>query len=250
MQLNIPRAVKQATGVTYHPASQGRVIILDPPYELPPGMDLRGIAGVVLKKEPNKEILSYIDGLSDEKYQAVHRGEASYVSKQGVIQKPPQGPRPSPPLPEEILMDDISTLGRAFNRLTGIDNVGIHLRPSNAPLFHMDGAGGMPSWRLTYAFTGDQTEWHTALANVPGRQASVKGGTVFPLLRDNEIGENGIDFFPAEGALIFRTFSGGNGLFHRTPPNQPERRLVLTFDGLGSKNPNCGQNCPFPCRAP
>lgn len=230
----------------FHPLGKGRIIQLDPPYQLPEGMDLRGIAAVILKREQNPETARYIVDMDSETRQALRRSEGRLVNNE-LAQKAQSGPRAPAPLPSEPLLAETAELVRAFNDLTKPAYLGFHLSASNALKFHTDGVGGRtPSWRLTYAYTGAQTICHTAILDdtfvVHGN-----GGTGFPLLPDQATGQQGVDYFEAQGAVLFRTFSA-NALVHKTPDGQDNTRVVLTIDANTPKNLNCTATCPFPCR--
>ena len=247
LQTRIQATAQNLTGLTYHPAGKGRVIILDPPYALPEGMDLRGIAGVVLKREQNPETAAAIRAMSDEDYRGLFKHEGRYdgTSLKQLYQR---GPRPPAPfaLPA-FIMDEVRELSAAFTRLTGTNETGIHF-PANraAPQFHIDGMSNRPAWRLTYAFTGAQTIWHSAERKDSTHVASF--GTIgFPILPDDEAGAENIDYFKSEGALMFLTNSA-NGLFHKVPPEEPGRRFIATFDTYAPKRADCSRSCPFPCR--
>jgi len=230
-----------------HPGGNGRVIVLEPPYQLPSGMDLRGIAGVVLKREQNLEIKAMLDNMSDEEKDILHKQAGRNKAGQ-LIQNPPMGPRPpaSFDLPEP-LRGEIETLSNIFQRLTGAQENVIWFPRTPAPQFHIDGTMTKnPVWRLTYAFSGAQTEWHRHIKT--NETPVLKQGFVgFPILSENENGVNNIDYFASEGALMFLCHSD-NGLFHRTPLGIYDKRFVVTMDAGAPKRENCTASCPFPCR--
>lgn len=232
--------------VTYHPGSKGRVITLDPPYELPEGMDLRGIAGVVLKRMQNTAAAAEIDALSTTDLAELRRHRGSYDGK-NFSRTEPMGPHPAPPYaPPENVAREITVLADAFHRLTNSPRVTAWFPNAPARTFHVDGAMVQPSWRLTYAFTGAQTLWHSYIRN-ENTPIERKGMVGFPVIPEAEVGREGKDFFPSEGALMF-LWNSPNGLFHATPPAQDDRRFVLTLDGPAPKRAGCERSCPFPCR--
>lgn len=230
-------------GATYHPAANGRVITLDPPYELPEGMDLRGIAGVVLKRTQNAQTAAYIRSLDDSGIAALRRAKAEFSG--GKLVQKIEGPRACP-MPPSPLAEEITEIASAFARLTRTDNVNLHMAYSNPREFHIDGTGFHPNWRLTYAFEGAQTLWHRGI-KTDSMPVKTVPGMGFPLLPKDQIGEEGKDFFPSEGALLFMTFSP-NGLFHRAPNGDDSKRIVMTLDAHAPRRPDCSRSCPFPCR--
>lgn len=234
-------------GVAYHPAANGRVITLDAPYELPEGMDLRGIAGVVLKRTQNADAAAEINTMSQDDLAALRRHSGVYDGK-SFSQIEPMGPHPAPPYaPPECLAREITELADAFHRLTKSPKITAWFPNAPAPTFHADGVmTRTPSWRLTYAFTGEQTVWHTYRRN-ENTPVLNRGGVGFPVIPEPETGKKGTDYFSSEGALMF-LFNSPNALFHATPPAQNDRRFVITLDGFAPRREGCERSCPFPCR--
>ena len=231
----------------YHPGGKGRVITLEAPYELPEGTDLRGIAGVVLKREQNPETAAALAAMSDAEFASLHQHAGLYDGV-ALKQQLQMGPRPPAPfdLPAPI-MDELKTLSSAFLRLTGAKETLIQF-PSNraAQKFHIDGANAKPAWRLTYAFTGAQSLWHNAVRDetIPVCGDAMTG---FPTLPDDKVGKKGVDYFAADGALVFLTYSP-NGLFHQPPQEDGKRRLLAILNTNAPQRADCSRSCPFPCR--
>ncbi len=233
------------SGLPYHPRSNNRVIVLDAPYALPQGTDLRGIAGVVIRAERDPAIERYLQNLSETHVQELQKCKGRFVD--GTLKrKPGEGPHAPPPLPPEPIAQASEKLAKIFHSLTQATQINIHFSTATAPSFHIDGSNSKPSWRLTYAFIGNQTIWHsqTRDQNTP---VSVQGGTGFPVLPKEKIGIRDVDYFESEGALMFLGYSP-NGLFHKSPDNQNARRLVVTMDADAPRRIDCTRSCPFPCR--
>lgn len=236
-------------GYAFHPASCGRVLVLEPPYELPDGMkDLRGVAGVVLKRKPNPDVADYINSLSDEEFSDLHKHEGLIVHGE-MKQGPARGPRPPAPFsPPDIIANEIHTLASVFQRLAHTNENRAYFPTTPAPEFHCDGAAtNLPNWRMTYALTGPQTLWHSYQrdSETPVVRRGMMG---FPMIPKDNIGELNKDYFASEGALMFLTDSA-NALFHRSPDKEKGRRFVVTFDARSERRVNCGANCLFPCRS-
>lgn len=234
-------------GVAYHPGGKGRVITLDPPYELPEGMDLRGIAGVVLRRTQNAAAAAEINALPQEELAALRQHVGLYNGKE-FTQKESDHPRhpPAPYAPPKNVAQEIVVLADAFQRLTGSKQSKAWFPSAPAPTFHVDGAVVMPQWRLTYAFTGAQTIWHSYVRDKDTPVVN-RGGVGFPVIPESRIGTEGKDFFASEGALMF-LWNSPNGLFHATPPGQTDRRFVVTLDTPAPRRLDCTRSCPFPCR--
>lgn len=233
-----------------HPASAGRVITLDPPYELPSGMDLRGIAGIILKREPKPAIADYINTLSPDGMEALRRNEALFDGKT-LSENPGLGYGPHKPPPfniPEAIASEITELASALHALTDIKKSRLWFPSAPATTFHVDGsATDKPQWRMTYAFNGAQTVWHTYQRdeNTPMER---KMGLSYPSIPEDRIGADGKESHAAEGALIF-LWNSANALFHRTPDNQPANRFVMTLDAnVEKRGINCNLTCPRPCR--
>ena len=230
----------------HHPGGKGRVITLDAPYVLPEGMDLRGIAGVVLKREQNPETAGWIKGLDNDTRAALHKTTAQYINGE-LRQSPGYGPHRPPAMPPAEIAAEVIDLAAAFQRLANANKIDAWFPSAPAPKFHIDGAARTPCWRLTYAFTGAQTIWHSYKRSEQ-TPVHARGGIGFPMIPDNDIGEEGRDYFASEGALMF-LWNSPNGLFHKSPQTSPEdKRFVLTLDAAAPRRSGCTLSCPHPCR--
>jgi hypothetical protein len=229
----------------YHPGGKGRVLALDAPYVLPEGMDLRGIAGIVLKRKQNPETAAAIAAM-DEASRKQAQSQIGFYNGKTISDPPAQGPHRPSYHPPEFLKSEIEDLAAVFRRLAGVKETKVWFPQAPAQTFHVDGVETRPQWRLTYAFTGAQTVWHSYRIDehTPRRETM---GAIYPVMPDDKIGTENQDYFMAEGALMF-LWNSPNSLFHKTPDHQDENRFLVTLDASSPQRADCNRSCPFPCR--
>mgnify|MGYP006291992003 CR=1 FL=1 len=258
-----------SASVEFHPSSQGRLITLDAPYDLPATLPMDGIAGIQLKRPQNEELVDRIQHLSEANLAAFRMIRNSFANS--VLQPAPkEGPRQPPSISSladkslaTLLEHEATELAQIFCNITGAPNARIWWPQQRAGEFHIDGGrNNVPtarSWRMTCALSGRQSVWHT-FRYKPGDDIETRQGgfMTFPLIPEAQQGRPNIDYFEAEGPLIFRTNSLGSGLFHKTPTDddglRTERaqlqRLMVTIDARAPKDGPCSVAglCPAPCQ--
>ena len=229
----------------FHPGGQGRVITLDAPYVLPEGMDLRGIAGVILKREQNPETAAAVAAM-DESLREKTRKQSGVYNGETIMPAKGMGPYRPTYDPPAFLKPEIKELAAVFQRLTGGNETKVWFPQLPAKNFHVDGMENRPQWRLTYAFSGAQTLWHSYRIDNHTPRREYMGG-LYPIMPEDRIGTENKDYFTAEGALMF-LWNSPNSLFHKTPEGHNTNRFLLTLDAASPKRADCARSCPFPCR--